>query len=589
VVTLVVVVLGMAGLVVPASAASVGIEGFVTNVRTGAPVAGAWVEAYSSVTGNSGGANTDASGHFDLYWLTPGREYRIKVIANDYVEQWSFGKTSYADADPVTSPGTASIALTPLDYGSLAGRFVTSAGAPMPDSLVEVYDLSQNRLDGTSTDANGSFRFGRLLARGYKLHFRSSTGIPQWTGQKRSFDAAEVITVAPDNETTMTETMFETGNLEVTVVDDVTGEPVAGATVNGNDWQDLDVNISGVSDTDGRVVFTGIMPTTYRLASQPDGYLFSTVEETVVRPNETTTVILSLTAKTLLTISMRDAQTGAAVPGACVVVLDEQARGVVQPESNSVCADAQGNIRLDYYWPGRYRVFVYTTDGVHGSQWVGAGGGTGDLAQAAWFQLASHQTTDMPVRLDPAGSISGVVTAAQNGAPVSGLCPSVTPVATWSFTPVNTRCTGADGRYTIDNLGPYEWRVQFPDYSGAYAWEWSGGAADRFAAQGIAVRPGQAATADASLPAAGKLTGHVTGADIPLQFVYVVAANARTGDWAAPEARIRAGAEYTLSGLATQQVRLEYQGKGGPDGGPRHYPDPVDVTAGSTVVLDLPA
>lgn len=246
------------------------------------------------------------------------------------------------------------------------------------------------------------------------------------------------------------------------------------------------------------------------------------------------------------------------------------------------------NIQVDYYWPGRYRLFAHTTDGVHGSQWVGAGGGTGDLEQAAWFQLASHQTTDVPVRLDLAGSISGVVTASQDGTPVAGLCPSVTPAATYSFTPINTQCTGSDGRYTISNLGPYDWRVQFPDHSGAYAWEWSGDAADRFAAQGIAVLPGQAATADASLSPAGKLTGHVTGADLPLRFVYVIATNARTGDWAAPAAVIRTGAEYTLSGLATQQVRLECRGKGGPEG-PRHHPDPVDVTAGGTVVLDLPA
>jgi hypothetical protein len=81
---------------------------------------------------------------------------------------------------------------------------------------------------------------------------------------------------------------------------------------------------------------------------------------------------------------------------------------------------------------------------------------------------------------------------------------------------------------------------------------------------------------------------HVPGADLPLRFVYVIATNARTGDWAAPSATIRTCAEYTLSGLATQQVRLEYQGKSGPDG-PRHHPDPVSVTAGSTVVLDLPA
>jgi carboxypeptidase family protein len=587
VVTLVAVLAGIGGLVAPASAESSGIEGFVTNARTGEPVAGAWVEAYSSATGNSGGANTDASGHFDLYWLSPGREYRMRVIGIDYLDQWSFGKTGYDTADPVTSPGTASFAMTPLDYGSLSGRFVTTSGTPVAGGSVEVRDLNQNWVDSATTDADGAFRFGRLLARGYKLHFIGPTGISQYSGQKLSFDTADVLTVAPDTETTTTETAIDGGNMEVTVVDDVTGEPVPGAYVNADDPTNLEASEGGSTDANGRIVFTGILPTTYRLTiTPPEGFRYGSVEEVVVRANETTTVTAPLTANSLLSITMRDAQTGAAVTGACVVVLDEQTHNVVRPDG--VCADGQGKVQLDYYWPGRYRLFVYTTDGVHGSQWVGANGGTGDVEQAAWFELASHQTTDVPVQLDPAGSISGVVTSARNGAPVDGLCPSVTPVAPYSFTPVNTRCTGPDGRYTINNLGPYEWPVQFPDYTGTYAWTWSGGAADRLAAQAIGVRSGQAVTADASLPAGGTLTGHITGADLPLQFVYVVATNARTGDWAAPDAGIRTGAEYTLSGLATQQVRLEYQGKGGEDR-VRHYPDPVDVVAGNTVVLDLPA
>lgn len=194
-----------------------------------------------------------------------------------------------------------------------------------------------------------------------------STGISQWSYQKATFAEADVITVARDADTTVTETALDGGDLEVTVVD----------------------------DRDGRAVFTGVTTGTYRLTiSPPEGYLYGSVEAVVVRANETTAVTAPLTARSLLSIAIRDAGSGAPVAGACIVVLDERAGGVVR--QNPACADDQGRIRLDYYWPGRYRLFAYATDGVHGSQWVGARGGTGDLEQAAWSRWPATRPRTWP-------------------------------------------------------------------------------------------------------------------------------------------------------------------------------------------------
>jgi len=161
----------------------------------------------------------------------------------------------------------------------------------------------------------------------------------------------------------------------------------------------------------------------------------------------------------------------------------------------------------------------------------------------------------------------------------------VTPVAAWRGEPINTSCTGADGRYTISGLGPYRWRVQFPDHTRTHAWAWSGDAADRFAATPVKVLPGTAATADATLRPAGKLAGRVIGATLPNPYITVLAVNARTGDHAAPLALVRGEAEYDLAGLATQNVRISFVAAVG--GATHWHPRRVAVTAGSTRHLDL--
>jgi hypothetical protein len=170
-----------------------------------------------------------------------------------------------------------------------------------------------------------------------------------------------------------------------------------------------------------------------------------------------------------------------------------------------------------------------------------------------------------------------VVAEASTGQPVAGVCPLVTPAAT---SQLGASCSGADGRYVLSGLGPYHWRVVFPDYSGAYAWQWSGGASDRFAARPVRAHAGGTANLDACLRATGTVTGRIVNTSLPNQFITVFAINARTGDFAGPLARVAGAAEYTLTGLATQQVLVGFYRSGDDI---LWYPDPVAIAAGDTV------
>ncbi len=133
--------------------------------------------------------------------------------------------------------------------------------------------------------------------------------------------------------------------------------------------------------------------------------------------------------------------------------------------------------------------------------------------------MAGGDVIKTEVRLDGTGSIAGTVTDARTGKAVEDVCAWVLPAGPSGPEARGRNCTDSGGRYTIDGLGPYDWRVQYPDFRGRYAWQWSGDAPDRFAARPIRVQAGGTVTADARLPESGKLSGKVIGSVVPNEYV----------------------------------------------------------------------
>lgn len=124
-------------------------------------------------------------------------------------------------------------------------------------------------------------------------------------------------------------------------------------------------------------------------------------------------------------------------------------------------------------------------------------------------------------------------------------------------------CADFDGHYTLDGLGPYDWPVEFSESHGLdadYAWQWSGNAADRASAELVPVRSGQTTTVDGSLERAGMVTGQVLNPDGTglLDNATVQAFNTTTGDAAGPWTFSLWGGPYTLSGMDSQRIKIEY-------------------------------
>jgi hypothetical protein len=461
--------------------------------------------------------------------------------------------------------GLTALPAAAVETGSISGSFVRGPGKPIVAG-VRLDTLDNNQKDWTSTDAEGRFHFDNVPVGQYELRFYGPGTFDQFWPQQTDPYQAGAVTVTAGQDTVINETAIPLGEVEITVTDNVSHQPMAGVVVSTRGGPSTGY-ASATTDADGKAKFEPLRAGTWAFGFSEEGYQYDTLDEIVVRADETTHLTKALEKEAVLTVNFTDAATGAPVGNACVYIAGENERGV--SPSNMQCAYGSGQL------PGN----VSTGDGVHGSQWVGADGGTGDLEQAKWIELKAGETTDVQVRFDGAGTITGVLTGADTGAGVSEVCPGVTPAYPWYNQPWGVACTYTEGRYTISGLGPYDWRVQFPDMSGTYAWQWSGDKADRFAATPVHVTAGTTTTLDARLKPSGKVTGKMSGITIPWYYTSVNAINSVTGDWAGPDGLVKSTGEYELSGLDTQDVKISFVAtRNDPD----WYPEPVPVVAGRT-------
>ncbi|WP_125726831.1 hypothetical protein [Kibdelosporangium aridum] len=276
-------------------------------------------------------------------------------------------------------------------------------------------------------------------------------------------------------------------------------------------------------------------------------------------------------------MSFVDGTTGAPVENVCLGMVDESDRGVVEPQLMVQCSDSSGKVRN--YYTNRHRFYVWSKDGSYGSHWVGPHGPTGVFARAKWFE-AKDRVTRVTVTMGAPGEIAGIVTDSTTGAPVAGLCPMPTPAGKGFGGFPGVTCSNDAGEYKISGLAAADWVVQFADFTGKYAWEWSGNAPNRLAASTVRVRSGATTALGAKLQPAGQITGKLVNVPDRGQYTSIDVVNRWTGDFASPRpVKDSTTLTYSVTGLNTQLVEISYVAMGTPR---YEYPEPVRVTAGRT-------
>lgn len=414
--------------------------------------------------------------------------------------------------------------------GTISGHF-TRDGQPVTPGNVFAFSDDTGEAFFAPFDEQGGFTVADLEPGLYRVAFDyATTNLRQWAYQKLTFSDADLVEVIAGQVTTVDEAMLPTGTIAGTVTD-AHGQPAPG----------VEVRASG----------------------------------------ETVEVVVRLHRAASLVTQIRDRASGAPVENACVSLVNpDTPRGL--GNERSFCSDDTGKVVVGPTDAGSFKLFVRPTDGVHGMQWVGVGGGTGRFEEARVVRLKTGKPVALPaIEVDQAGSVAGVVTSASTGEPLPfGL------VTLASFSPGVgpgfSADTNEEGRYVFDGLGPYEWPLLFSRFE--YASQWTGGTADRRLATPIAVTAGQETAYDVAMTTGTTYTGTVlTTAGAPIKGGFVIAHNVATREITG-SAWIDNG-QYTLRLLGPQDVRIEVQGGAGEDWYNSWYVAAIDFKHATTVAV----
>jgi hypothetical protein len=458
------------------------VAGTVTYAD-GTPASDVFVQL-EGASGSSASGNTGPDGTYRIDIVIPGTYVARLQLPSGAAEYAHHAATAdQATAFTVVADQTTTVDEQLPPTGTLAGRFTDQAGngvAGLQVTATGVFPTQDTVY--TTTGADGAYRIDRVFPGQYTVFFQSyENNVQQYAFGKISSQTADVVTVTADQTATVNDQQLPTGSLKLTAKDSITGAAISAF------FADLG---SRFGDTQtGEIVINDLAIGQYTIAAGAEGYAYmpNAASVTITAGNQAV-VELSLRRVGKITTKVVDRKTGRPVAGICVFT--ETKTDFIFPDGCGARSDENGNVTLSVDNPGAYNLFVLPDPGsAYGMQWVGDSGGTGTQQSAAKVVVKSGKTTAAPrIKLDQHGTITGRATSATGRPLVSGLVgivgPDIGAGTDRRYVPV-----AADGAYTVDYLGPYEWPLIF--VAADHAYQWSGGKGNRLAAVLVPVKAGR--------------------------------------------------------------------------------------------------
>ncbi|MFI8687005.1 carboxypeptidase regulatory-like domain-containing protein [Rossellomorea sp. NPDC077527] len=436
------------------------ISGTVRDSTNNAAIPLADVELLDSNGVLIASTTANGSGQYSFNNLAPGN-YHVRSFATNY-STTTVTSTVTAGNNTITNiflePNPGSIQGTVIDSETMLAIAGVSVQAVNSQNVI---------VASTMTNGSGQYSFDSLLPGSYSLIFTAIGYATQTLGG----------VVTSNATTTVDASLTRQAGALVGTVQDPNAVAIAGATV--TIFQNNIQIGSVITDSNGDYMVAGLSPGSYTVVVSAPNYTTEAVAA-MIEDGQTTTLNITLNEDPgTLAGFVRDTNNDP-IAGGSVTVQISTGSGIIV--ATTVTAP-DGSYAVPNLAPGNYTVVAAASNYQAATQGVTISSNATSIVN---FNLAS----------DP-GSISGIVTNAQTGTPITSVNVQVRIVDS-SGAVISTVLTDENGQYVVNGLAPavYTVVVSAPD----------------FQTNAVTVQVSSNQTADGSIalqPDPGQITGTV--------------------------------------------------------------------------------
>ena len=566
------------------------ISGKVTTAKDGQPIEGIQVTAFKETEGVWEPVANDVSAAEGIYTIAglpaDAVGYRIEFADPFYnhVPQFYDGAESIETAEDV--PVEAGVTTWGIDaalqeFGSIGGT-VTSAtdSAPIAGAWVTAYQQMGGYwepISGTETEPDGTYRLGGLVDGAYRIEFVDPIGnhALEYYDDAKTVEAATSLNVTVGEAISGIDASLDVGGqISGTVTAAVDGAPVPEVFITiyrnvGGSWRPLSIGV--VTDEEGSYTIGGLPTGAYRVEFGDWSGRFAS-EFYNGKPTLKTATAIGVRAGGITRNVNASLDLASKISGTVLAASDDAPAAGVWVEAfrrvgnkwewaSSAETSSDGGYVIEGLSAGTYRVSFFDPAGKLVSEYYD---GKASLAKATYVTVAAgSETTGIDAKLDPAGFISGTVSAEPDGSPVEYAMAIAYRYVDNRWEPFSGAETRSDGTYTIGGLSSGTYRVEFFDWSGALAGEFYDDVSEIGSAAGVSVTQGSITSGiDATLSAAGKIAGTVTSAaDGSPVMGFALAYRNNGGRWEPySSAEIGPDGSYEIGGLNDGAYKVQFIG-----------------------------
>ncbi|MGO9457588.1 MAG: carboxypeptidase regulatory-like domain-containing protein [Acidimicrobiales bacterium] len=573
------------GAALPAGGA---ISGKVTNASS-VGLQNVCVTAFSGETAQPA-AVTLATGDYTIPGLNPSNAYDLYFSAvsceghtQNYLTQWYDGSATQTSATPVTvKVGVTSSGknATLAAGGEIEGTVKAASGGALLGTIcvTAVPGFGGTNAEAT-TASNGTYALMGLATAKYQVRFfatgcngKTQNYLPQYYPGTATSTGATALTVVAGNPplTTKNASLLTGGSFTGTVKAATGGATLATICVYAYTSGTEEEVGSAKTSSGGTYTVVGLNSGKYSAEFSPCGnpgnYLSQWFKD---KSSEVTATPVTVVAGASATPSVNATlQSGGSISGKVTAASGGAALGTVcvyaEPTTGTTYSEATtastGTYTIRGLASGKYAVEFYPCNRPQNylSQWFHNKATSANATPVT--VVAGGSPASASASLLTGGGITGKVTAASGGAPLSTICVEASPLDTESYAYATT---ASDGTYAIVGLATGSYRVVFYPCEGNaqnYLDQWYKDATSETSATAVSVTAGTTPTPgiSASLLAGGEITGsvHAKTGGSPLATICVDADSSTFDHYG--YAATSAGGTYTIRGLATGSYEVEF-------------------------------